>query len=51
MVLTEINEELADECAVKDSELRSLNESFIRSHQDLDECKEALMQKEQEVGR
>lgn len=50
IVLTEINERLTDECVFKDGELWSLNESFVHSQQDLDECKKALMQKEQEVG-
>lgn len=36
MALTEINEWLTNECAVKNGEFRSLNESFVRSQQDLD---------------
>ncbi|KAI5676077.1 hypothetical protein M9H77_07027 [Catharanthus roseus] len=48
MALMEINKWLTDECTVKDGEFRSLKESFICNQQDLDRCKEALMQKEQE---
>lgn len=43
--LTEINEQLTDECVVKEGELQSLkNESFVRSQQDLGECNQVLMQ-------
>lgn len=50
VALTKINEPLIDECTVEDGKLQSLNESFLRSKQDLENCKEALILKEQEVG-
>lgn len=50
MALTEINEQLTDECIVKDGELQSLNESLVQTQQNFAEYKEALMRKEQEVG-
>lgn len=50
MALTEINERLLDECAVKDGELQRLSESLVRTQKEFNGCKEALILKEQEVG-
>lgn len=50
VALTKINKRLMDECAIKSSELHSLNGSLIWMQQEVDECKEALTCKGQEIG-
>lgn len=45
--LSEINERLTDECAVKDERIESLNELLAQAHQETSKHKEELAQKKQ----